>query len=123
MGLEFRMTMDQHARDVFRDGTFICSIQWYPERSPRIVWRINILSSITLCELKEIVKELSSYSRTPFITEKVAAGYMIQRGGQTYHKDAEWFSTDRTWVKSVFEAAAFPNRRDAETILNKLIGV
>lgn len=58
--LEFLGTMNQHAKSVLRDGIHICSIQWHPERPPRVVWHVDILFSITLCELKEIVEELNS---------------------------------------------------------------
>lgn len=60
MGLEFRMTIDEHARDVFGDGKFIGSIQWHPDRPPRVVWHTDKLFSITLHDLQKIVEKLDA---------------------------------------------------------------
>ena len=61
-------------------------------------------------------------SLTPVITKKIAAGYMIMRGGpgQTGKKNAEWLSPEGIWEKCIFEGAAFKKRRDAEVVLEEL---
>jgi hypothetical protein len=57
--------------------------------------------------------------RKPFVTKKVAAGYMIQRGGQNH--DAEWWTPDG-WNGSVFEAAFWRRRKQARKAYDVLFG-
>lgn len=47
---------------------------------------------------------------TPFVTEKIAAGYMVQRGN-------EWLTPERTWHRSIFEGAAFETKAIAQSAL------
>ena len=61
--VEFRQTMDQHARDVIRRNNIgiiatIGSIQWHGERTKRFVMYTDIGDSLTLSEMKQIVTEL-----------------------------------------------------------------
>lgn len=57
-------------------------------------------------------------SRKPFVTKKIAAGHMIQRGGES--NDAEWLTPGGAWDRSIFEGAAFKKRRDAERVVTTL---
>ena len=59
--LEFRQTMDSHARAVYRVGRIkeeLGSIQWHPDREKRFVICADILGQLTLSEMKEIVAQL-----------------------------------------------------------------
>lgn len=47
---------------------------------------------------------------TPFVTKKIAAGYMVQRGD-------EWLTPEQTWHKSIFEGAAFETKAIAQSAL------
>jgi len=54
---------------------------------------------------------------TPFVTKKIAAGFMIQRNPHPNH--AEWLSSlsPIEWNPSIFEGLAFKKRRHAEQLL------
>ncbi len=63
--LEFRQTMDQHARDVVWTGDEFgprgqryASIQWHPHSAPRVVFYVDIMLSVDLSELKQIIARL-----------------------------------------------------------------
>ena len=61
----------------------------------------------------------------PFVTKKVAAGHMIQLGGDNH--DAQWLTMLEgtqiwTWTRNIFEAAFWPNPKKAKRILGALFG-
>lgn len=61
--LEFRETADHYSRDVVRisaDGksSDVGSIQWHSGKERRLVVYTDIISQLTLAELKSIVREL-----------------------------------------------------------------
>jgi len=57
--------------------------------------------------------------KKPFVTEKVASGHMIQRGGEKH--DGEWVTGIKdgvvSWSKYVFDALFWPKKKDAEEVL------
>jgi len=59
--IEFRNTMDQHAKDVYRNGNRIASIQWHQSISKRVVWCANGLLEVSIEDLREIISELDSH--------------------------------------------------------------
>lgn len=69
--VELRRTMDPHSRDIyFRRNTNdswarIGMAQWHPDRPPRILWRHEIEStvSVPLTDVQEIASQLESLSR------------------------------------------------------------
>ncbi len=63
--LEFRMTVDEHAKDVYLDGKFIASIQWHSRGRPKIVWHVDILLVMSLENVQRIVHELEVCSGAP----------------------------------------------------------
>ena len=61
MSIEFRMTMDCHAREIVRDGQLVGSVQWHTCRDPRIVMLPDF--HLTLNEAMACVKELDRVRR------------------------------------------------------------
>jgi hypothetical protein len=59
----------------------------------------------------------------PFVTEKVAGMFFIQRGGDNQEHDAEWLDPDHKWQKSIFDAAGFKVRKHAIQVLRELENV
>jgi len=52
-----------------------------------------------------------------FVTRKVAAGHMVQRGIGI----AEWLTPEGAWTPNAFEAAAFKRRQHAERVVTRLL--
>ncbi len=68
--VEFRLTADNNALDVWLYGKHIGAIQRHPGRNPRFVTRGSMVSipleaSIPLDELEQICKKLKDYAQTP----------------------------------------------------------
>ncbi|MDD5043458.1 MAG: hypothetical protein PHD51_02180 [Patescibacteria group bacterium] len=59
-------------------------------------------------------------NKKPFVTDKIAAGYMIQRGGKNH--DGEWLTPEGEWSESVFDAATWPTKKAARKALKTLFG-
>jgi len=59
----------------------------------------------------------------PFVTERVAGRYMIQRNGpeQTGKKDAEWLTPDYKWTANIFEASGFAYRHQAQRVVIEIL--
>jgi hypothetical protein len=56
---EFRPTMDPHALNVERNGVRIGSLQWHPDKSPRIVFDVDSPLLVVPINLLEDIVEKS----------------------------------------------------------------
>ncbi len=64
--VEFRLSMDNNALDVWIDGKNVGSIQRHQERAPRFVtWGSVASTSIPLDDLEQICEKLKDYAKTP----------------------------------------------------------
>lgn len=57
--MNMRETADPKALDLCRNSKHVGSLQWHPEREPRVVLT-EPLGQLTLTEMKELVKELEA---------------------------------------------------------------
>ena len=75
---------------------------------------ISFAVEISMAGKAEVMSKQKAGYRRPFVTERVAAGCMIERGRPGH---AEWLTPERKWTKSILEAAAFSRRRLANRAL------
>lgn len=68
-------------------------------------------------EIADLSQRFAVEPMKPFVTKRIAAGYMIQCGK---NGNARWLTPEGTWDRSIFEGAAFPKREQAEKVLESI---
>ncbi len=59
--IQFKQTMDEHSRDILRDGVFIGFLQWHPTREPRV--ELMFTHHLTANEMQKCLDKLKEVNK------------------------------------------------------------